>query len=90
MHTFDYRTIYNKVLTAENVALMTQIHEYKGQQNLFIEAQADALTELLEIAKIQSTEASNRIEGIYTSDERLKKIVSEKTMPRTRKLSTRM
>lgn len=84
MHTFDYRTIYNKVLTAENVALMTQIHEYKGQQNLFIEAQADALTELLEIAKIQSTEASNRIEGIYTSDERLKKIVSEKTMPRTR------
>ena len=84
MRTFDYRTIYNKVLTAENVALMTQIHEYKGQQNLFIEAQADALTELLEIAKIQSTEASNRIEGIYTSDERLKKIVSEKTMPRTR------
>ncbi len=84
MHTFNYRTIYNKVLTAENVALMTQIHEYKGQQNLFIEAQADALTELLEIAKIQSTEASNRIEGIYTSDERLKKIVSEKTMPRTR------
>ena len=39
---------------------------------------------MLEVAKIQSTEASNKIEGIYTSDERLKKIVRDKTMPKTR------
>jgi Fic family protein len=51
---------------------------------LFIEAKADSLAELLEIAKIQSTEASNRIEGIITTEERLKKIVREKTMPQTR------
>ena len=38
----------------------------------------------MEIAKIQSTEASNKIEGIYTSDERLKKLVQDKTTPRTR------
>ncbi|MCD8327058.1 MAG: cell filamentation protein Fic, partial [Lachnospiraceae bacterium] len=42
------------------------------------------LTQLVEIAKIQSTEASNKIEGIYTSDERLKKIVLDKTMPKSR------
>ena len=51
---------------------------------LFIAAKADTLTQLVEIAKIQSTEASNKIEGIYTSDDRLKSLVSNKTNPRTR------
>lgn len=84
MREFSFKTEYNKLLTPEIVAYLTQIHEYKGQQNLFIEAKADALANLLEVAKIQSTEASNRIEGIITTDDRLKKIVRDKTMPKTR------
>ncbi|MFR0800794.1 MAG: Fic family protein [Suilimivivens sp.] len=64
--------------------MLTKIHEFKGEQNLFIEAHADELTELMEIARIQSTEASNRIEGIFTSDERLKKLVMDKTTPKNR------
>ena len=84
MKSFHFKSEYNKLLTPEVVAYLTQIHEYKGQQNLFIEAKADALSNLLEVAKIQSTEASNRIEGIITTDDRLKKIVREKTMPQTR------
>ena len=83
MREFSFKTEYNKLLTPEVVAYLTQIHEYKGQQNLFIEAKADALANLLEVAKIQSTEASNRIEGIITTDDRLKKIVRDKTMPKT-------
>ena len=63
---------------------MTSIHEYKGEQNLFIESNSDKLVELLEIAKIQSTEASNKIEGIITTDDRLKKLVMDKTMPKSR------
>ena len=84
MREFDFKTAAEKLLTNDIVNMLGFIHEYKGQQNLFIEAKADVLSHLLEIAKIQSTEASNRIEGIYTSDERLKKIVLDKTMPRTR------
>jgi len=84
MREYNYDRLFNSLLTPEIVLLLTQIHEYKGEQNLFIEAKTDALTQLLEIARIQSTEASNKIEGIYTSDERLKKIVRDKTMPRTR------
>jgi Fic family protein len=81
---FNFKNNYSKLLTPDIVSYLTQIHEFKGQQNLFIEAKADSLAELLEIAKIQSTEASNRIEGIITTEERLKKIVREKTMPQTR------
>ena len=84
MRAFHFKAEYQKLLTPEVVAYLTQIHEYKGQQNLFIEAKTDALSNLLEVAKIQSTEASNRIEGIITTDDRLKKIVREKTMPQSR------
>lgn len=84
MRTYDFAKNYEKLLTPDIVALLTQIHEYKGEQALFIETKADTLTKLVEIAKIQSTEASNKIEGIYTSDERLKKLVQDKTTPRTR------
>ena len=84
MRDYSYKNKWHKLLTPEIVSLLTKIHEYKGEQTLFIEAYTDQLTELLEIAKIQSVDASNRIEGIYTSDERLKKIVLDKTMPKTR------
>ncbi len=84
MRHFDYRKEYNRLLTPDIVTLLTRLHEQKGQQNLFIEAQKDALAELLEIARIQSTEASNRIEGIITTEERLRKIVRDKTTPKNR------
>ena len=84
MRSLDYNKNWEKLLTPEIVALLTQIHEYKGKQALFIGAKADVLTQLVEIAKIQSTEASNKIEGIYTSEERLKALVKDKTTPKTR------
>lgn len=84
MHNYYYKTIYDSLLTPDIVSMLVQIHEYKGEQNLFIEANSDTLTRLVEVAKIQSTEASNKIEGIYTSDDRLKQLVMDKTTPRTR------
>ena len=84
MREFNYKSEYAKLLTPDIVNVLTVIHEFKGEQTLFLEAKSDLLTQLLEIAKIQSTEASNRIEGIITTDERLKLIVREKTMPKTR------
>lgn len=84
MRTYDYNKKWQQLLTPEIVTMLSQIHEFKGEQNLFIEAQSDTLTQLVEIAKIQSTEASNKIEGIFTSNERLKKLVTNKTTPRSR------
>ena len=84
MRHINYADQWGKMLTPEIVGMLTKIHEFKGEQNLFIEAHADELTKLMEIAKIQSTEASNRIEGIFTSDERLKKLVMDKTTPKSR------
>ena len=60
------------------------VHEYKGRQDLFITAKPDILTMLLEIAKVQSVGASNRIEGIDTSGERLNDLVKRSAEPKNR------
>ena len=84
MKTFDYKNPPKTLLTPDIVAMLTSIHEHKGKQELYIEAHADALNTLMEIAKIQSTGASNRIEGIHTTDKRLEELVREKSAPRNR------
>lgn len=84
MRNYNYREKWQKLLTPEIVKKLTLIHEYKGEQRLFIEAHKDELNKLVEIAMVQSTEASNRIEGISTADDRLKNLVQAKTTPRNR------
>lgn len=84
MRNYDFIKKYNKLLTSEIVLYLAQIHEYKGKQNQYIDTNPGILDELIEIAKIQSTEESNKIEGIITTKDRLQKLVGEKTMPKTR------
>lgn len=84
MHNFDYIDAPGALLTPEIVSLLSTLHEFKGRQQFYIEAQPDILSSLLEIAKIQSTKSSNRIEGICTSDKRLQEIVAQKSEPHNR------
>ncbi|GAA6493662.1 Fic family protein [Candidatus Bariatricus faecipullorum] len=84
MRLFDYKKEPEKLLTPEIVQMVSSIHEHKGKQELFLEANIDELKTLLEVALIQSTGASNRIEGIYTTDKRLEELVSQKAEPRNR------
>ena len=84
MKTFDYRSAPKALLAPDIVSLLTSIHEHKGKQELYLEAHADDLNMLVEIAKIQSTGSSNRIEGIHTTDKRLEELVRNKAAPRNR------
>ncbi|MCI6346758.1 MAG: Fic family protein [Negativibacillus massiliensis] len=84
MRVFDYKKEPEKLLTPEIVQMVSSIHEHKGKQELFLEANKDELKTLLEVALIQSTGASNRIEGIYTTDKRLEELVKQKAEPRNR------
>ena len=82
--SFDYSKLAERTWDNEIVSYLTQIHEFKGKQELYIRQKPVELDRLIEIAKIQSTEASNRIEGIVTTNARLKKLVENKTTPRNR------
>ena len=84
MREFDYSKLTEKTWDNEVISYLSKIHEYKGKQELFLRQKPVELARLVEIAKVQSTEASNRIEGIVTTDARLKQLVNDKTTPRNR------
>ena len=84
MRTFDYIHAPRKWLTPEVSNLIASLHECRGKQALYLRATPDVLDTLLEIAKIQSTAASNRIEGISTTDARIRALVGGSTAPRNR------
>lgn len=84
MRKFDYTNLKNKTWNSNIINMIGKIHEAKGRQELYLSQKPDELNKLVELSKIQSTEASNAIEGIRTTDTRLKKIVNEKTTPKNR------
>jgi Fic family protein len=84
MRNFDYIKLSEKKWDTDILNLVAKIHECKGRQDLFIRQKPTELDRLTEIAKIQSTEASNRIEGIKTTDTRMRQLFAEKTMPKNR------
>ncbi len=84
MRNFDYTKLAGRTWDTGILSYIAKIHEYKGKQELFLRQKPVELERLTEIAKIQSTEASNRIEGIVTTRSRLKQLVADKTTPRNR------
>lgn len=84
MRIFDYSKLQNCTLDTEILGFISKIREYKGRQELFVHQKKDKLNKLVEIAKIQSTESSNKIEGIVTTELRIKQLVADKTTPRNR------
>ncbi|MBE7045731.1 MAG: Fic family protein, partial [Ruminococcaceae bacterium] len=84
MRRFDYTELINKKWDNEVINYLSLIHEYKGKQTSYIQQKPLELNKLVEIAKVQSTEASNSIEGIRTTETRLRQLMSEKTAPRNR------
>lgn len=84
MRSFDYSRLVKRTWDTEILNLVAKIHECKGRQDLFIRQKPVELDRLVEIAKIQSTESSNKIEGIVTTSARMKQLFAEKTVPRNR------
>ena len=84
MRHFNYVNLKDKRWSMAIVNLLTAIHEEKGKQQLYLIKHPQELEKLVEIAKVKSTEASNEIEGIRTTDTRLRQLMQDKTTPRNR------
>lgn len=84
MRNFDYRKLKTRTWDTEIVNYISQIRLLQGKQEYFVRQKPAELDRLVEIAKIQSTEASNAIEGIRTTNTRLKQLVAERTTPKNR------
>ena len=84
MRTFNYSEIKNQKWDSDVLSLIAAIYKEAGKQEMYLKQRPEELEKLVEIAKIQSTEASNAIEGIVTTSTRIKQIVEEKTTPKNR------
>ena len=84
MKIFDFKRLNDFKWDNEIISLIAQIHEHKGKQLLYLKQKPQVLEQLVEVAKIQSTESSNKIEGIITTSTRIKQLINDKTTPRNR------
>lgn len=84
MRIFNYSELKNQKWDTEILALIAAIYKGAGKQEMYLKQRPEELKKLVGIAKIQSTESSNAIEGIVTTSTRIKQLVEEKTTPRNR------
>lgn len=84
MRNFNYSEIRNQKWDSDILGLIAAIYKEAGKQEMFLKQKPQELEKFVEIAKIQSTEASNAIEGIITTSTRIKQLVEEKTTPKNR------
>ncbi len=84
MRRFDYSAIKELKWDSDILGLVAAIYKYAGKQEFYLKQKPNELEKLVEIAKVQSTEASNAIEGIVTTNTRIRQLVEEKTTPRNR------
>ena len=84
MRTFNYSKISDQKWDSELLGLVAAIYKEAGKQEMFLKQKPDELEKLVEIAKVQSTESSNAIEGIVTTNTRIRQLMEEKTTPRNR------
>lgn len=84
MRPFHYSAIKNMKWDSDILGYIAAIYKEAGKQELYLKQRPEELEKLVEIAKVQSTEASNAIEGIVTTNTRIRQLVEEKTAPRNR------
>ena len=84
MREFNYSKIKERKWDSNLLGLVAAIYKEAGKQEMYLKQRLEELEKLVEIAKIQSTEASNAIEGIVTTNTRIRQLVEEKTTPRNR------
>ena len=67
---------------ANHAATLRALGEYRGKQELFFRQAPEVLKGLRQIAVIESSESSNRLEGVIVPANRLKALVIKHAKPR--------
>lgn len=84
MKSLNPEFLQRQPITQNILQTIRRIAEYKGKQDLYKEQSPQILETLRQAAIIQSTESSNRLEGITAPLERIRDLVAQKTTPRNR------
>lgn len=81
MKKFDYSFLNNGLLPTRLVNMTSSIYSLRTMADVRKVDNLSVFNELESVAKVQSVKSSNAIEGIITSDERIKAIVNKSSAP---------
>ncbi len=84
MHSLDEEFLRSQAISIEMSGSLRRLGQYQGKQELLIHRRPQLIKTLKDIAIIQSTESSNRIEGIVVPSKRLQEIIKENAQPKDR------
>lgn len=84
MRDFNYNLLKDKKWDLEIINYISTIENFKGRGEVFLAQKAHTLDNLVELAIIQSTESSNKIEGIRTTNSRMRDLLQKNIKPKNR------
>ena len=84
MRSFEHGYYLETPLSHALLMTMRSLGEFRGRQTLYADQFPEVLDTLRRVAIVQSTESSNRIEGITVAPGRVEALVAKKAKPRDR------
>jgi len=84
MHSIDIKYLETLKFSAEQVSVLKKIGECRGKQELFFRQTPELLESLKQVAIIESSESSNRLEGVTAPHDRIEALVLKSTTPKNR------
>ncbi|HXH54361.1 MAG TPA: Fic family protein [Gammaproteobacteria bacterium] len=84
MHSLSDKYLSSLSFNSEQASILRAIGEYRGKQALFFKQSPETLETLRMVAKIESSESSNRLEGIELPHKKIEELVLKDTAPISR------
>ena len=84
MHSLNIKYLETLNFSAEQVSVLKKIGEFMGKQELFSRQTPEVLESLQQVAIIESSESSNRLEGVTAPHDRIEALVLKSTTPKNR------
>ncbi len=84
MHSLNIKYLERLSFSTDEASVLKKIGEYQGKQELFFRQTPEILNTLQQVAIVESSESSNRLEGVTAPHDRIKALVLNSTSPKNR------
>jgi Fic family protein len=84
MHSLSPDYLAKLRFDTRQLATLRALGEHRGKQRLYIAQSPEVLSDLRQVAVVESTESSNRLEGVVVASHRLKSLVLKNATPQSR------
>lgn len=84
MHSLSSDYLARLRFNTQQLATLRALGEYRGKQRLYVAQSPEVLSDLRQVAAVESIESSNRLEGVVVAASRLKSLILKNATPKSR------